>query len=86
MGGFAVKYLTFPGTGLLPGAVTMDGDLGATRSAGRRNHCFQKPQHFVYGKSQPSKLAGNLPFPIEHRDEVGVRKLSSGVFLEIDTQ
>ena len=30
VGGLAVKYLTTPGTGLLPGAVTMDVDLGVT--------------------------------------------------------
>lgn len=33
VGGLAVKYLTTPGTGLLPGAVTMDVDLGVTLAA-----------------------------------------------------
>ena len=30
VGGLAVKYLTKPGAGLLPGPVTMDVDLGVT--------------------------------------------------------
>lgn len=33
VGGLAVKYLTTPETGLLPGAVTMDVDLGVTSAA-----------------------------------------------------
>jgi hypothetical protein len=33
VGGLAVKYLTRPGTGLLPGPVTMDVDLGVTLAA-----------------------------------------------------
>lgn len=33
VGGLAVRYLTTPGTPLLPGAVTMDVDLGVTLAA-----------------------------------------------------
>ena len=38
VGGLAVKYLTKPGAGLLPGPVTMDVDLGVTLAAEGRQY------------------------------------------------
>jgi len=59
VGGLAVKYLTRPGAGLLPGPVTMDVDLGVTLGAeGGQESSRLKPSGWHRSWQMPPEPVG----------------------------